>query len=100
MRTDRRRVQDLVSLGLSPRQAVDVLAIASAPTGASAGQQQPGQLSLESLGTFFDASDQPEGGEVILWWNDIEKDKRYANWPKQLMDVRNIDSAAYSAARR
>ncbi|KAJ7264047.1 glycosyltransferase family 24 protein [Mycena haematopus] len=33
-----------------------------------------------ALDGVFDASDRPEGGEVIVWWNDLEKDSRYANW--------------------
>lgn len=88
LRIERRRVQALVDLGLTPRQAVDVLADASTPTASGTGQQQPGQLTAESLGALFDASDRPEEGNVVLWWNDIEKDRRYANWPKSLMDVR------------
>lgn len=28
------------------------------------------------LDGIFDASDRPEGGEVIRWWNDISKDSR------------------------
>ena len=26
--------------------------------------------------------------DLVLWWNDLEKDKRYNNWSKSLMDVR------------
>ncbi|KAJ6489844.1 glycosyltransferase family 24 protein [Mycena sanguinolenta] len=33
-----------------------------------------------ALDGIFDASDRPEGGEVVVWWNDLEKDSRYANW--------------------
>jgi len=29
------------------------------------------------LDALFDASDRPEGGDVIVWWNDMEKDSRY-----------------------
>ena len=25
---------------------------------------------------LFDASDRPEGGNLVFWWNDIEKDNR------------------------
>ncbi|KAF8190189.1 hypothetical protein K438DRAFT_2018604 [Mycena galopus ATCC 62051] len=28
----------------------------------------------------FDASDREEGGGVVVWWNDLEKDSRYAAW--------------------
>ncbi|KAF9447216.1 glycosyltransferase family 24 protein [Macrolepiota fuliginosa MF-IS2] len=29
---------------------------------------------------LFDASDRPEEGGVIVWWNDFEKDQKYARW--------------------
>ena len=35
----------------------------------------------------FDIRDSNEGGDVILWLNDIEKDSRYKGWPK---DIRNV----------
>ncbi|PPQ69221.1 hypothetical protein CVT24_000018 [Panaeolus cyanescens] len=33
---------------------------------------------------IFDASDRPEGGDIIFWWNDMEKDSRYSRWPESL----------------
>ncbi|KAF9077351.1 glycosyltransferase family 24 protein [Rhodocollybia butyracea] len=38
------------------------------------------QDSKEVLDGLVDASDRPEGGDIIIWWNDIEKDKRYSSW--------------------
>jgi UDP-glucose:glycoprotein glucosyltransferase len=35
----------------------------------------------------YDWRDQTEGGNVILWLNDLEKDKRYADWQKTLYGV-------------
>jgi UDP-glucose:glycoprotein glucosyltransferase len=35
----------------------------------------------------YDWRDQTEGGNVILWMNDLEKDKRYADWQKSLYGV-------------
>jgi UDP-glucose:glycoprotein glucosyltransferase len=35
----------------------------------------------------FDWRDSIEGGNVIIWMNDIEKDKRYADWPTSLQAV-------------
>ncbi|KAL9586116.1 MAG: hypothetical protein Q9212_001097 [Teloschistes hypoglaucus] len=32
----------------------------------------------------YDYQDAPEGGRVIIWLNDIEKDKRYQEWPTYL----------------
>ncbi|KAF9051644.1 glycosyltransferase family 24 protein [Panaeolus papilionaceus] len=38
-------------------------------------------------GAIFDASDRPEGGDIIFWWNDMEKDKRYSRWPDTLFSL-------------
>lgn len=43
----------------------------------------------------YDYRDDLEGGKVIIWLNDIEKDKRYADWPK-LSSTVCIISIAYS----
>ncbi|KAF7345254.1 hypothetical protein MSAN_01902000 [Mycena sanguinolenta] len=63
-------------LGLDRPEALQLLThpavIAVQGGGAGAG-------ALEMDG-FFDASDREEGGEVVIWWNDLEKDSRYANW--------------------
>lgn len=32
----------------------------------------------------YDFRDDTEGGGVIIWLNDLEKDKRYAEWPREL----------------
>lgn len=41
----------------------------------------------DALGEMFDSSDREEGGNVILWWNDLEKDKRYAGWTTKLREM-------------
>lgn len=35
----------------------------------------------------YDFRDEIEGGNVIVWLNDIEKDEKYANWPSNLQAV-------------
>jgi UDP-glucose:glycoprotein glucosyltransferase len=60
-------VQSITSYGLSNLQAFELLthpAIASA-------QRDSGMVEA-----VFDASDRPEGGDLIMWWNDMEKDTR------------------------
>ena len=37
----------------------------------------------------YDYRDAQEGGDVILWLNDIEKDKRYEDWPTHTSAVSN-----------
>ena len=60
-------IQSLTSYGLSNSQAFELL---SHPTVASA---QKDSAMMEAV---FDASDRPEGGDLIMWWNDMEKDTR------------------------
>jgi UDP-glucose:glycoprotein glucosyltransferase len=39
------------------------------------------QSKVEDEPQRYDYRDAEEGGNVIIWLNDIEKDKRYAGWP-------------------
>ena len=39
------------------------------------------------MGTVFDASDRPEGEEIIVWWNDMEKDKRYVDSSQSVQNL-------------
>lgn len=67
LRKERSLIHSLTSLGLTSSQAVELLthpAIAAA------------QNDNGAVDAMFDASDRPEEGGVIVWWNDIEKDKR------------------------
>ncbi|TFK48915.1 glycosyltransferase family 24 protein [Heliocybe sulcata] len=71
VRKERTLVASLTSLGLTPPQVVDLLthrAIAAAQGGG------------DILDGMVDASDRSEGGDVVVWFNDLEKDARYARW--------------------
>ena len=57
----------LTSFGLVPDQAFDLI------THPSLGALSPKNGVVDDL---FDASDRPEGGDLVFWWNDIEKDSR------------------------
>lgn len=78
LRTERRRMLSLRELGLSPSQSVDVISWAPPRTNTAP------EAALEG---YFDASDRLEGGDVIIWFNNIEKDSRYAQWPSSLTGV-------------
>lgn len=86
LRKERKSVSSITSLGLSAPQAIDILSHPA--VGAPSGPPPVGRgfLSLEALGELFDASDARESAEAgtILYWNDIERDSRYRNWPKSL----------------
>ncbi|KAI0676218.1 glycosyltransferase family 24 protein [Trametes maxima] len=75
IRRERTTMLSLMSLGLSSTQAIDLL------THRAIAQAQSNGGGLDGL---FDASDRAEGGEVIRWLNDFEKDERYARWGNNL----------------
>ncbi|KAJ7513036.1 glycosyltransferase family 24 protein [Mycena galericulata] len=75
VRRERAVLESLTSLGLERAEALELLS--HPETGAAGGD-------AGVLDNVFDASDRPEGGEVIVWWNDIEKDSRYASWPSSI----------------
>jgi UDP-glucose:glycoprotein glucosyltransferase len=59
----------LIETGLTPKQAFHL--ISDAVIGQAQTEDDPAE------GTV-DASDRPEEGNAITWWNNIEKDSRYA----------------------
>lgn len=68
MRKERQLIDQLTKAGLSRSEAIEVLTHPSL-TKPSAGQMLEG---------IFDASDRKDGGGVIIWLNDLEKEERYA----------------------
>ncbi|KAG8905722.1 hypothetical protein FRC01_008250, partial [Tulasnella sp. 417] len=74
MRKERQLISQLTKAGLSRSEAIEVLTHPSL-TKPSAGQMLEG---------IFDASDRKDGGGVIVWLNDIEKEDRYSRWPSTL----------------
>lgn len=78
LREERDIMTGLTSLGLTPEQAVDLVSHESI----FAAQREGGAIE----GTF-DASDREEGSDVIIWWNDIEKDEMYATWGENIQIV-------------
>ncbi|KAF5386468.1 hypothetical protein D9757_005906 [Collybiopsis confluens] len=75
IKKERELMMELTGLGFDNGEAIELLthpAIAAA------------QESKDVLDGLVDASDRPEGGDVIIWWNDLEKDKRYNQWSPSL----------------
>ncbi|THH29185.1 hypothetical protein EUX98_g5002 [Antrodiella citrinella] len=75
MKKERSIILALIDQGLTSEQAVTLL------THKTVGAAQSESAALEGL---FDASDRPEGGDLIMWWNDFETDSRYAKWGNTL----------------
>ena len=73
LRKERALISTFREEGFTAEQAVAVL---SHPDIAQAQVNKEAQR--------YDYRDDSEGGKVIIWLNDIEKDKRYQDWPSEL----------------
>ncbi|OOQ83085.1 UDP-glucose [Penicillium brasilianum] len=73
LRRERRLIEKFRDLGLSAQEAVKLL---SHPTLAESQADDDSQR--------YDYRDTLEGGQVIIWMNDLEKDSRYESWPSDL----------------
>lgn len=72
IRRERSLVDNIRSLGFSGTEAVQILS-----------HQAISDAKLEGDTQRYDYRDALEGGKVIIWLNDIERDKRYNSWPAQ-----------------
>ena len=70
LRRERKLIGSLRGLGLTGPESVQLL---SHPAIA--------QSKVEEVSQRYDYRDTLEGGDIIIWLNDIEKDKRYESWP-------------------
>lgn len=92
LRREREVILSLISLGLKTEEAVDLVFESAISTA---------QRDVDSLDGLFDASDRPEDGDVIIWWNDIEKDARYANWnPSLSLLLRPVHQGQFQSLKR
>ncbi|GAA6027206.1 hypothetical protein JCM8097_002483 [Rhodosporidiobolus ruineniae] len=87
MRKERKYLADVTSLNvhMTGKDARDILIDGSPKS--KAGSARNGIVDAEALGELYDATDRQEGSEVILWWNDLEKDRRYKSWSKSVRDL-------------
>jgi UDP-glucose:glycoprotein glucosyltransferase len=86
MRRERGLLNSLKSLSLTNEEAVKFLthtAIAE-------------KIELDRTNRF-DVRDEPEGGQVIIWLNDLEKDSRYKEWSTDLKTVLSLDNVVDSS---
>ncbi|KAL8659141.1 MAG: hypothetical protein Q9226_000605 [Calogaya cf. arnoldii] len=73
MRRERSLIRSLRDIGFSGPEAVQLLSQPSIAASRVEGEAQR-----------YDYRDRLEGGNVIIWLNDIGKDKRYQDWPDHL----------------
>ena len=76
MRRERGIVSNLKALGFTGQEAVNLLSHTAIIESKAEGDSQR-----------YDYRDDSEGGKVIIWLNDIEKDKRYDSWPGEVSAI-------------
>jgi UDP-glucose:glycoprotein glucosyltransferase len=69
LRRERRFVDGFKSLGLSSSEAIQLLS-----------HNALAEATQDEKGLRFDYRDELEGGGVIIWMNDLERDSRYEQW--------------------
>ncbi|KAK4698563.1 UDP-glucose:glycoprotein glucosyltransferase, partial [Phenoliferia sp. Uapishka_3] len=90
MRKERKFVTDIEKLSqghFTMKMARNILSGEEVAKSTKKGIGKDGRLGADQLGELFDASDRSEGGGLILWWNNLEKDKRYATWSSKIKDL-------------
>ena len=70
LRRERSIVNNLREIGFSGSEAVRILS-----------HEAIARSKIEGEAQRYDYRDDLEGGRIIVWLNDIEKDKRYSGWP-------------------
>jgi UDP-glucose:glycoprotein glucosyltransferase len=76
LKKERALINQLRDTGLSASEAIRLLSHSIIT-----------QAQVDDEPQRYDWRDEIEGGEVIMWLNDIEKDKRYQGWPTQLASL-------------
>ncbi|KAG2188930.1 hypothetical protein INT44_004072 [Umbelopsis vinacea] len=78
LKKERVLVQALIDIGLSPTDAISLL---THPALASQ------KNSNEEADDIFDVRDDSQDENIVIWWNDIENDDRYSDWPDDIFDL-------------
>lgn len=74
LRRERKMMNGVLALGLTGQEAVALL-----------GHEAVASAKASDAPQRFDWRDETEEGKVIIWLNDLEKDKRYEEFPENLM---------------
>lgn len=79
LRRERKLINNVRELGLTGSEAVNLLSHSLVL-----------QSKVEEEPQRYDWRDLPEGSNVIIWLNDLEKDKRYSTWSDDLQTVSSL----------
>ncbi|KAE8147538.1 UDP-glucose:Glyco protein glucosyltransferase-domain-containing protein [Aspergillus avenaceus] len=73
LRRERRLIEKFRDLGISAQESVNLLS-----------HESLGETLARDAPQRYNYRDEIEGGRVIIWLNDLEKDAKYESWPGEL----------------
>jgi UDP-glucose:glycoprotein glucosyltransferase len=76
LRRERKLVENFQKLGLTAPETVDLLS-----------HRFIGEALAEDTPPRYNYRDEIEGGRVIIWMNNLEKDEKYHSFPSELAAV-------------
>ena len=76
LRRERQLINGIRSQGLSASEAVSLLS-----------HDAIAQTQTDDEPQRYDFRDEAEGGDIVFWLNNIEKDQQYETWPTELQSV-------------
>lgn len=82
LRRERRLIEKFRDLGIPAQEAIELLS-----------HPLLGEALVQDTAQRFNYRDEIDGGRVIIWMNDIEKDSRYSPWSSDITAVRASFSA-------
>jgi UDP-glucose:glycoprotein glucosyltransferase len=76
LRKERKLIKGVTDLDFTAQEAIELLT-----------HSEISAVKAEDEPPRYDWRDSEEGGTAIIWMNDLEKDKRYAEWPEALSSM-------------
>lgn len=80
LRRERRLIEKFRDIGVSAQEAVSLLS-----------HEFLGEALAQDTPQRYNYLDDIDGGRVLIWLNDLEKDARYQSWPEELEAVSSPD---------
>lgn len=78
LRDEKKLIQSIQAIGFSPKEAIELISNPTLSEGESMGN--------DIISGVYDVRDTPDN-PFVVWWNDIEKDTQYEDWPSNIMEV-------------
>ncbi|KAH8556358.1 UDP-glucose:glycoprotein glucosyltransferase-domain-containing protein [Umbelopsis sp. PMI_123] len=78
LKKERVLIQALINIGITPADAINLLTHSAFSTPKHGNDQAD---------DIFDVRDDSVNENLVIWWNDIENDEMYSDWPDDIFDL-------------